>query len=560
MQKMKRIALAAIAVLCMAPLTALADDAFKPSNASASQTLFATALVFISGVIFLIVCALLFVRIARPAAEEDVQAWPTLVLVVALALALRVLAATMFEGYSSDIACFKGWAIAAYENGPAGFYDPNMFADYPPGYMGVLWLLGFIRSAFQIDAGGALFTLLIKLPAILAEVGLALLAYRIASRRQDKTFGLLCAAFLLFNPAMFFDSSVWGQIEPVLTLFLALALWFLYEKRYIAAAALYALAVIFKPQAIMFAPVIGLAYLYGAIQWAVKQEKKRNAILLLCGTLVALPPVVLLIVGALSQGGVQLGALTAWSDAVWTAYGSLGMLWRILIGAGLAAVSLTLMGLGAGIRRLAYGLGCVLAAAAVLALFIGPFTGDQSAFWIIKKYTGTIDYYSYASINAFNVYTLLGLNWGAIPTFALFGAEIAWGTAALVFICMGIVVLQWRTRAQRRFFDLAALLVISVFMLVHSMHERYILPACICLVFAYIESRDASTLFFAAAFSIYALLNQMLTLYAPTVTAPETPTVVLSAVGVALYGVYAVLSVRKLWSNKVLIKTPAMQG
>ena len=37
--------------------------------------------------------------------------------------------------------------------------------------MSVLWVLGFIRNVFNIDASGVLFTLIIKLPSILAEVG-----------------------------------------------------------------------------------------------------------------------------------------------------------------------------------------------------------------------------------------------------------------------------------------------------------------------------------------------------------------------------------------------------
>ena len=482
MRKKIIIALFVIIAFCLPAVTALADDVFKPSDASPSQTLIATALVFISGVIFLVVCAMLFLRVSHGTADEGVSTWPTLLLVIVLAVMLRAIAATVFTGYSSDISCFKGWAIAAYEGGPANFYTSGMFADYPPGYMAVLWVLGWIRDVFQIEASGALFTLIIKLPSILAEIGLALLAYHVGKRRLDHTFGLLCAAFLLFNPAMFFDSSVWGQIEAVLTLFIALALWFLVREQYIPAGAMYALAVIFKPQAIMFAPVVGLAFLY-----------------------------------ALFKKGGRIKAVIG------------------IIG-GLAA------------------------AAAVLAVFILPFTGNQPLTWIFGKYIGTIQYYNYASINAFNVYTLFGLNWGAVPGFVLFGQEIAWGTVALVLICVLTVILQWRTREQRRFFELAAFVVISVFMLMQSMHERYIIPACICLFFAYIESREASTLFFAAAFSIFALLNEMLTLYAPTVMAPETPTLVLSAVGVVLYLVFAGMTVRKLWSKKVLIKTPAMLG
>ncbi len=466
---------------CLPTATALADDV-KLSYATASQTVFATALVFICGVIFIGVCALLFLRTWQGAPGEDKSAWPSFLLLVAVAVALRLIASSVFPGCANDMACFKGWAIAAYDKGPENFYTSGMFADYPPGYMAVLWVIGWIRSVFQIDYNSALFTLMIRLPSILAEVGAAVVAYRIALRRMDRTFGLLCASFVMFNPAMFFNSSVWGQVDALLTLFIVLALWFLTNEQYIPAAAMYALAVIFKPQAFMFAPVVGLAYVYALFK----------------------------------KGGLVKA----------------------------------LVGIFGGIAVMA----------AVLALFVWPFTGSQDYTWIIDKYSGAINYYSYASINAFNVYTLFGLNWGTIPAFTLFGQQIAFGTVALGLVCIAVVILQWRAREQQRLFDIAAFLVISVFMLVHSMHERYMLPACVCLLFAYIYSRDASTLGFAAAFSLYALLNQMLTLYSDSTMTPQMPTLLLSGAGVLLYAVYAVMTVRKLWSRKVLIKTPAMRG
>ncbi len=106
----------------------------------------------------------------------------------------------------------------------------------------------------------------------------------------------------------------------------------------------------------------------------------------------------------------------------------------------------------------------------------------------------------------------------------------------------------------------SAFLIVSVYMLASAMHERYILPVCILLIFSYVYTRDKATLFFAGAFTITAMLGQMFTLYSASVVAPPVPTLVVSAVNMALYTAYAILTIRKLGSSKFLIKAPAQHG
>ena len=122
--------------------------------------------------------------------------------------------------------------------------------------------------------------------------------------------------------------------------------------------------------------------------------------------------------------------------------------------------------------------------------------------------------YPYASINAFNLFALTGANWQADNSPLWFLNYQTWGVIFIVLTCALVIFAQWRSRGQGRLFDVAAFLIISVFMLAHSMHDRYILPACVFLLFAYVYSRDGVCLFFAAAFSATALFNQMVVLYA----------------------------------------------
>ena len=331
--------------------TALADDAFKPSSASDSQTALASAMTAVTAVIFLVVLVMLLLRTGMQ--PDSGRVWPVLLLAVLLAVILRLITAAAYPGYTNDMACFRGWAVAAYESGPANFYTSGMFADYPPGYIYILYVLGFIRNVFAIDSGSTLFTVILKLPSILAEVGLALLAYRIMEKRQGKTAALLIASLLLFNPATFFNSSVWGQIDAVFVLAVVLCLYYLHKQNGIVGAVFFTAALLIKPQAIMLAPVVGLYYIYSLF----KKSGKYKALM------------------------------------------------HMLLG---AAASVLLIGVAAW-----------------------PFTGSQESLWIIDLYKGTMAQYGYASLNAFNLYAMLGANWAEVDLPFLFMDYRTWAQYSL---------------------------------------------------------------------------------------------------------------------------------
>ena len=57
-------------------------------------------------------------------------------------LALRLVLALVTEGYPYDMSCFVAWGDKLAAEGPAAFYSEGYFADYPPGYLWVLGLVG----------------------------------------------------------------------------------------------------------------------------------------------------------------------------------------------------------------------------------------------------------------------------------------------------------------------------------------------------------------------------------------------------------------------------------
>jgi Gpi18-like mannosyltransferase len=181
-----------------------------------------------------------------------------LVTMFAAALLIRVLLAPHF-GFYGDLRLFAIWAGQLDAVGPHRFYDLGQFVDYPPGYLYVLWLLS------KLDATPGY--LLLKLPAILADLGLAWIAGTFAARiapdslKERLPVRALVAAAVLFNPAVIALSAVWGQVDAVPALLVLSSLLLLFTgpqsmRREIGAFLLFALAIAMKPQSGFVLPVM----------------------------------------------------------------------------------------------------------------------------------------------------------------------------------------------------------------------------------------------------------------------------------------------------------------
>jgi len=176
------------------------------------------------------------------------------------ALVLRCVLSLIFYGHSTDINCFMAWGNALAENGPGSFYTSGMFADYPPGYMYILWLLGMLGRFLGLSYGGAGHVLLIKMPAILADLLAAWLVYRLARRRWGHGPACTLMCFVAFNPAIAFISGGWGQIDQLTALLLLGVLALFASDRLVLAGLVYGIAIITKPQSLMAGPLLMIAY------------------------------------------------------------------------------------------------------------------------------------------------------------------------------------------------------------------------------------------------------------------------------------------------------------
>lgn len=209
------------------------------------------------------------------------------------ALAIRVLLVVTTDGYLYDTNTFSAWARLLNERGLAGFYTGGFFADYPPGYMFVLWAAGRVIQALGFTDLSASALLVLCLAPVLCDLGLAALLYRAALPRAGRRGALLAAACAAFNPAFIFDCAVWKQVDAVLALLLLACFLLLSKRCCLLSAFLYGLALLVKPQALLYGPVFALGFLLPV--FFEKGRARRNAFLrTLAGVLISVGTVIIL--------------------------------------------------------------------------------------------------------------------------------------------------------------------------------------------------------------------------------------------------------------------------
>ncbi len=356
-------------------------------------------------------------------------------ILIATGIALRLIIAYVLlkpgSGFGVDVQAFRYWADNLAQLGPFGFYDRGFFADYTPGYLYVLWLVGLVGRL----VGGA--GDLIKLPAILADGAVAFLVWSMARELgAGRRAALLGAALFLFNPVTGFDSSVWGQVDSFGTVFLLLAVRRLWRGRMISATVLTTVAAIIKPQFGILIPIAAVVILR---RYLVTRPERD---------------------------------------------GEPGVLWRALARAGIARPEregpIDIVGV------LVAGVGTAFALSIPFALW--PWD-------LARKIVTTAAQYSYLTVNAYNPWALLSKDGHGVasngtwildapnsvypdqPWFT-FGPlpAVAVGTALLLVAIAGLCVVVWRHDDRRTLLVALTVMAIAFFILPTRVHERYLYP------------------------------------------------------------------------------------
>lgn len=353
------------------------------------------------------------------------------ILLALAAFVFRIILSGFYKGFVVDVNCFIGWSEMVFNDGIGAFYTSPTFHDYPPGYMYVLWIIGAIRSLFNLTSYSSyIAVVLIKMPAIICDILMGYVIYKIASEKLSEYKSLLCSMIFMFSPAVFINSTVWGQVDSVLGLFVLLTVYYIYKKKMPLAYFSFCIGFLIKPQMGFVAPILALAII---------EHVFMNKF--------------------------------SWKKFFYNLF------------TGLASIGFTV-------------------------LAIVPFGFKE----VVNQYVSTISSYQYASVNAYNFWTMLGKNWISQDMYFLGIPMKLWGTVFIVATYALVAVfwfMCWRKRKKDRtkYFFMAAFAIIGIFTLSVRMHERYMFPAIALILVYYAVKPRKETMWLYIAMSVVHFIN-----------------------------------------------------
>jgi Gpi18-like mannosyltransferase len=144
---------------------------------------------------------------------------------------------------------------------------------------------------------------------------------------------------------------------------------------------------------------------------------------------------------------------------------------------------------------------------ALFCLAILPFAVSESPGWIISKYSSTLAFYPFATLNAFNLFALMGGNLVDAGQGYLLLTYGMWGNIFIVLIVLFTTYVMLRSQDPSRLWYTPLFLSASVFVLAAKMHERYLFPALALALGLYLITRDRRVLLLYAGFSTTLFFN-----------------------------------------------------
>lgn len=256
---------------------------------------------------------------AQGSASPSRAFWHVILISLALGIVARIVAVLVAPqtSYLPDHISNMGWSTYAVQHGPWSVYDLpknqplvarvldcngqlgqtvrlNAHAcNYPPLSVYLFWFQGLVWHALDdeivtlqpsprlrqnfnltqpvssrvVDTRASRFA--DALPGILFDFllawGVALLVRTLRPERRRRMLEALAFAITILAPPIFLDSAFWNQADSWITCLLVWCLVFLMRQRLIAVGLIYGVAIMTKPQAVLFAPVF--VYVFFALRF-----------------------------------------------------------------------------------------------------------------------------------------------------------------------------------------------------------------------------------------------------------------------------------------------------
>ncbi|MBR2861218.1 MAG: discoidin domain-containing protein [Clostridia bacterium] len=204
-------------------------------------------------------------------------------IIIAVSLVIRLIASVSYVGFDVDVNCFAAWGNKMASAGPADFYSEGYFCDYPPLYMFVLGFISLITGSLNLTEGIGL--MILKSPAIICDIISAVLIIKITKKYVGENVAAALGVLYALLPTAIINSALWGQVDSILVVFMLLAFYLIEKDKMGVSIIVFAIGLLFKPQAVLFGPIMlfAVAREFITIFRGIKTDKRDSMLRLAKG-------------------------------------------------------------------------------------------------------------------------------------------------------------------------------------------------------------------------------------------------------------------------------------
>lgn len=146
------------------------------------------------------------------------------------------------QGFAWDTATFGYWIDVINTNG-LDAYAQEPAINYPPAFAEVLVAINWLAGVLGLTPYD-----LIKLPALIADIGIAVVLALAGKKWFSGRIGVWAVALYLVLPITWYDSAIWGQVDSLSALPMLIAVVLLIDKKPEWSLVAFTIAVLTKPQ------------------------------------------------------------------------------------------------------------------------------------------------------------------------------------------------------------------------------------------------------------------------------------------------------------------------
>lgn len=190
------------------------------------------------------------------------------------AFAVRFVALLATYGMGGVVNSYVDIGTIVAENGLTNVMTGENAVNQPIGVVWIMSLFGLLANAVGIEYGSLGYSILVRLPNIIADIVLCYMIYSYVQKYQSERQAAIFSALYAFVPVFFVFSALYGSMESTAIVFAIAMFLAMVDKRHIAAGIWYTVALAFSNYMLVLLPVI-LVYQITAL---VTEKNSRVAV------------------------------------------------------------------------------------------------------------------------------------------------------------------------------------------------------------------------------------------------------------------------------------------